>query len=62
MRSNIAVARPLDVMVMRADPNVPILTRRIGADDPYFNDMSKRWSELLREAINTIPAPDFLPS
>jgi putative proteasome-type protease len=60
MRSNIAVARPLDLMVMRKDPAIPILTRRIEADDPYFNDMSKRWSELLKEATCVIPDPDFL--
>ena len=60
MRSNIAVARPLDLMVMRPDPGAPTLTRRIDADDPYFNEMSKRWSELLREATCAIADPDFL--
>jgi putative proteasome-type protease len=60
MRSNIAVARPLDLMIMRTDPAVPILTRRIEADDAYFNDLSKRWSTLLGEAMREIPDPDFL--
>jgi putative proteasome-type protease len=60
MRSNIAVARPLDLMIMRTDPAVPILTRRIEADDIYFNDLSKRWSTLLGEAMREIPDPDFL--
>jgi putative proteasome-type protease len=60
MRSNIAVARPLDLMIMRSDPAVSILTRRIEADDVYFNDLSTRWSALLSEATRSIPDPDFL--
>jgi putative proteasome-type protease len=60
MRSNIAVARPLDLMIMRSDPRIPVLTRRIEADDVYFNDLSKRWSALLGEAMRAIPDPDFL--
>jgi putative proteasome-type protease len=60
MRSNIAVARPLDLMIMRPDPQMPLLTRRIEADDIYFNDLSKRWSALLSEATRSIPDPDFL--
>ena len=60
MRSNIAVARPLDMMVMRADPAAPILTRRIEADDAYFSMLSQRWSALLSEAAKAIPDPDFL--
>jgi putative proteasome-type protease len=60
MRSNIAVARPLDMMVMRCDADVPVLIRRVEADDAYFNDLSKRWSTLLGEAVRAIPDPDFL--
>jgi putative proteasome-type protease len=60
IRSNIAVARPLDLMIMRSDPNVPLLMRRIEADDMYFNDLSKRWSALLSDATRSIPDPDFL--
>ena len=62
MRSNIAVARPLDLMIMCADPTVPLICRRIEADDDYFNDLSKRWSVLLGEAVRSIPDPDFLVS
>jgi putative proteasome-type protease len=60
MRSNIAVARPLDLMIMQTDPSAPIVRRRIEADDIYFNELSKRWSALLSEAIGSIPDPDFL--
>lgn len=60
IRSNLAVARPLDLMVMPRDASLPVLTRRIEKDDAYFNDLSASWSQLLREATRTIPSPPFL--
>jgi putative proteasome-type protease len=60
MRSNLGVARPLDLMVMPADPAAPLLTRRIDPDDDYFNLLSRRWSELLHEARELIPNPPFM--
>jgi putative proteasome-type protease len=60
MRSNLGVARPLDMMVMRRDPAVPVMTRRIEPDDTYFNDLSLRWSQLLHEATQAIPNPPFM--
>jgi putative proteasome-type protease len=59
MRSNLGVARPLD-LVMPADPSLPILTRRIDADDAYFNDLSLRWAVLLHEATEKIPDPPWM--
>jgi putative proteasome-type protease len=59
MRSNLAVARPLDLMVMRRDPDEPLLRRRIEANDAYFNELSSRWSALLHEATKAIPDPPF---
>lgn len=60
MRSNLGVARPLDLVVMRRDPKAPILTRRIEPDDEYFNELSLRWSILLHEATRAIPNPPFM--
>jgi putative proteasome-type protease len=60
MRSNLGVARPLDLMVMPADASAPLLTRRIEPDDDYFNLLSHRWSELLHEACELIPNPPFM--
>ena len=60
MRSNLAVARPLDLIVMEKDPARPVLSRRIEADDSYFNDLSSRWSNLLHEATRAIPDPPFM--
>ncbi|MDB5698760.1 MAG: peptidase [Alphaproteobacteria bacterium] len=60
MRSNLAVARPLDLMVMPRDPDAPVLTRRIENNDEYFNDLSSRWSALLHDATRAIPDPPFM--
>ena len=60
IRSNLGVARPIDLMVMPRDPAKPILTRRIENNDAYFNDLSNRWSELLHDATRSIPEPPFM--
>jgi len=60
MASNLGVARPIDVMVMPSDRSKPIHTRRIERRDPYFDDLSERWGEALRQASKQIPNPPFL--
>lgn len=60
LRSNLAVGRPLDLVVVPADPAAPVVERRIGVDDAYFNDLSARWSLMLNEARATIPDPPFM--
>ena len=60
MRSNLAVGRPLDLIVIPGDHAQPVIQRRIGADDAYFNDLSARWSMLLSESRATIPDPPFM--
>jgi putative proteasome-type protease len=62
LRSNLAVGRPLDLIAMPADRGQAVVQRRIGADDPYFNDLSVRWSLMLNEARATIPDPPFMRS
>jgi putative proteasome-type protease len=60
LRSNLAVGRPLDLVVVPSDPAAPVGHRRIGVDDVYFNDLSARWSLMLNEARATIPDPPFM--
>lgn len=62
MRSNLAVGRPLDLIVMPSDPGLPVIRRRIERDDAYFNDLSARWGMLLTEARAAIPDPPFMVS
>lgn len=60
LRSNLAVGRPLDLVVVPADRSQPLVRRRLGTDDAYFNDLSTRWSLMLNEARATIPDPPFM--
>ncbi len=60
MRSNLGVARPLDLVVMPADPSRPIIARRIEPDDAYFNELSLRWAVLLHDATAQIPNPPWM--
>ena len=60
IRSNLAVGRPLDLIVMPTAPGARMLSKRIELDDPYFNDLSARWGDLLHDAAATIPDPPFM--
>ena len=59
IRSNIAVGPPFDMIVIPRD----LLhgdQRRIDADDPYFRDLGRRWSEALAQAHRNMPAPPWM--
>nr|WP_047169988.1 peptidase [Sphingomonas sp. Y57] len=60
IRSDLSVGLPFDLMVMRTDPKLPVIRRRIEEDDPYFRNLSARWSMLLNESRAAIPDPPFL--
>jgi len=60
IRSDLSVGLPFDLMIIRADPNLPVIRRRIETDDPYFRNLSARWSMLLNESRAAIPDPPFL--
>jgi putative proteasome-type protease len=59
MRSNLAVYHPLDIVIARAGQTRAELVERIDADDPYFNDLSSRWSAALSQAAAQIPPPPY---
>lgn len=60
IRSDKSVGLPFDIMVIRADPKLPIIKRRIEPDDPYMRTLSSRWSVVLNEGRAQIPDPPFL--
>lgn len=60
IRSDLAVGLPLDLVVIPADRNRAVIRRRIEVDDPYFQDLSTRWSMLLNESRAAIPDPPFM--
>jgi putative proteasome-type protease len=59
IRSNLGVGMPIDIIVARQDVCVSELWYRINPGDPYFHDLSERWSAALRAAHNGIPRPPY---
>ena len=60
IRSNLSVGLPLDLIVIPADPARAVIRRRLEPNDPYFTNLSSRWSMLLNESRATIPDPPFM--
>src|SRR5215813_15015980 len=59
MRSNLGVGMPIDIMVARRDACASELNYRINPGEPYFHDLSERWSAALRAAHMAIPRPPY---
>ena len=60
LRSNLGVGMPIDVAVVRRDVCDAELVYRIEPGDPYFHDLSERWSAALRAAHMGIPRPPYV--
>lgn len=59
IRSNLAVGLPLDIMVQPIDSQAPALVHRIQQNDPYFEELSHKWSEALRASHQAIAQPPY---
>ena len=59
MRSNISVGMPIDVACYRRDSLCLDHLYRIASGDPYFTDISRRWSEGLRGVFASLPDPGW---
>jgi putative proteasome-type protease len=60
IRSNLGVGLPIDVVVVRRDAVDAELVYRIEPGEPYFHDLSERWSAALRAAHMGIPRPPYV--
>lgn len=60
MKSNLGVARPIDVALLPRDRALAPLGRRIGVDDPYFDEITLGWARMLRDAVLNLPNPPWL--
>jgi len=60
MRSNLGVGLPIDCVVVRRDALDAELLYRIEPGEPYFHDLSERWSAALRAAHMGIPRPPYV--
>jgi putative proteasome-type protease len=60
IRSNLGVGLPIDIVVVRRDAIDAELIYRIEPGEPYFQDLSERWSAALRAAHMAIPRPPYV--
>lgn len=60
IRSNLGVGLPIDTLVVRRDACDAELIYRIEPGEPYFHDLSERWSAALRAAHIAIPRPPYV--
>ncbi len=59
MRSNLAVGLPIDLVVVRSGASGAELVHRITDDDPYYRELTERWSAAMRQATALIPLPPY---
>jgi putative proteasome-type protease len=62
MESNLAVAHPIDVLVLPADRSRPAVKRRIEEGDDYFREITRAWGAMLSEGVAKLPQPPWLTS
>ena len=60
MRSNLSVGLPIDVACYTQSSLRLDLQEHITQDDPYFSQISRRWSDGLRGVFASLPNPDWL--
>ena len=60
MRSNLSVGLPIDIACyIQSSLNVDY-QQHITQDDPYFSQISRRWSDGLKGVFASLPNPDWL--
>ncbi len=55
IKANLSVGLPLDLQLYEAGSRRRGLSRRIAADDPYFQTISTGWGEALKRAFDSLP-------
>lgn len=59
IKANLSVGLPLDLQTYATDSFEKGLSRRIGADDPYFRTISEGWGDALKAAFDSLPDIDL---
>jgi putative proteasome-type protease len=55
MRSNLSVGMPIDLICYERDSLSVSMRRRFDADDAYFAELGRKWSEGTREVFRRLP-------
>ncbi|WP_375257961.1 peptidase [Citreimonas sp.] len=55
VKANLSVGAPFDLQIVERDRLALGPSRRIPADDPYYDAISRRWGEALKSALDYLP-------
>jgi putative proteasome-type protease len=55
LKANLSVGMPLDLQIVERERYEPLQQRRIGANDPYYRQISNGWGEALKQAFQSLP-------
>ena len=59
MKSNVAVGPPIDLLCYELDSLMANLRMRLDEDDPYLQEIGRKWQNGLVKLVKDMPAPDF---
>jgi len=59
MKSNVAVGPPIDLLCYELDSLVANLRMRLDEDDPYLQEIARKWQNGIVKLVKDMPAPDF---
>lgn len=59
MKSNVAVGPPVDILCYETDSLRVNKRLRLEEDDPYLEEIGRKWQDGIVKLVNEMPAPDF---
>jgi putative proteasome-type protease len=59
MKSNVAVGPPIDLLCYELDSLMANLRMRLDEDDPYLQEIGRKWQNGIVKLVKDMPAPDF---
>lgn len=59
MQSNVSVGPPIDILCYELDSLRSNRRARFDEDDPYLQEISRRWQDGIIKLVKELPAPDF---
>lgn len=59
MKSNVAVGPPVDILCYRTDSLQANMRMRMEDDDPYLEEIGRKWQDGIIKLVSEMPAADF---
>ncbi len=59
MKSNVSVGPPIDILCYETDSLQASMRTRLDEDDPYLEEISRKWQHGIVHLVNQMPVPDF---